>query len=52
MPDASSPWPRGSAPPRSSAAARPRAALDITGRTVLDDDYEPAGVAVVTLGEL
>ncbi|MFD7326599.1 S1C family serine protease [Streptomyces sp. NPDC059875] len=24
-----------------------RAALDITGRTVLDDDYEPAGVAVV-----
>ncbi|MFE5732001.1 S1C family serine protease [Streptomyces sp. NPDC056528] len=24
-----------------------RAALNITGRTVLDDDYEPAGVAVV-----
>ncbi|MFI8512347.1 S1C family serine protease [Streptomyces sp. NPDC085460] len=24
-----------------------RAALDITGRTVLNDDYEPAGVAVV-----
>ncbi|MEU2234571.1 S1C family serine protease [Streptomyces vietnamensis] len=24
-----------------------RAALDITGRTVLDDNYEPAGVAVV-----
>ncbi|QGZ48598.1 MULTISPECIES: S1C family serine protease [Streptomyces] len=24
-----------------------RAALDIVGRTVLDDDYEPAGVAVV-----
>ncbi|MEU3609269.1 trypsin-like peptidase domain-containing protein [Streptomyces sp. NPDC035033] len=24
-----------------------RAALDITGRTVLDDEYEPAGVAVV-----
>ncbi|MDQ0796776.1 S1C family serine protease [Streptomyces sp. B1I3] len=28
-----------------------RAALDITGRTVVDDDYRPAGVAVVTAGE-
>ncbi|MEU1126530.1 trypsin-like peptidase domain-containing protein [Streptomyces sp. NPDC005899] len=28
-----------------------RAALDITGRTVVDDDYRPAGVAVVTAPE-
>lgn len=28
-----------------------RAALNITGRTVVDDDYQPAGVAVVSLQE-
>ncbi|MEU9061605.1 trypsin-like peptidase domain-containing protein [Streptomyces sp. NPDC048430] len=26
-----------------------RAALDITGRTVVDDDYQPAGVAIVSV---
>ncbi|MFJ8857273.1 S1C family serine protease [Streptomyces sp. NPDC102451] len=28
-----------------------RAALDITGRTVVDDDYRPAGVAIVSVQE-